>query len=733
MKRLWMFLGAVFAAVALLAQRADYSKMSPLVRQAALSCATTATSHRAPSQERLITAFVQTTDQHAADLLAGYGCKTYAQLDDIAIATIPLHQLQALSHHPAIVRIEASQHAHTLMDTVPLISRIEPIYAPTMQHQAYTGQGVVMGLMDVGFDLTHPNFYSATSLSHYRISALWDQLSKDTIDSPFPVGRDFVGPEQVFAQRHSIDGLTEYHGTHTLGIAAGSGYRSGYRGVAFDSDICLVSNAVTSDTLYIDPQDYYKYTTAVDALGFKYLFDYADQQGKPCVISFSEGYSLYLDEDDGLFSDFLSKLEGPGRIIVASAGNENIEQAYAEKPLGTEQAGAFIRSFRTATQYKVKTDGPLQLDLLTYTGSTVTHQLHIAPDSPWQDDELMDTLFLQQDTCAVYVARYPSCFDDQQTVYLIQLIANRTLDNLSPIAIVMNGADCRAELYGSSVCALTSRPQAPQWNAARYGHNILGPGCFPSVLCVGATSHRLRFTNYRGELRDLSRGQIPGRRMYASSTGPSINGLPKPDVTAPGYCVISSMSSYYLENNPDASEYQNTVSLFPLNRRLYAWNACSGTSMSTPVVAGIIALWLQAKPTLTRQEVLDVLRRTCSHPDTSLDYPNTEYGYGEIDAYRGLLDILGLTDIQSVSHHHPADVAIRPVSNGLQLTFDKVPQSPVQLTVYSLQGTLIQQITLPASTNSVVTCPLPALPSGVYAVQLNSREASLTGSWLVRL
>ena len=64
--------------------------------------------------------------------------------------------------------------------------------------------------------------------------------------------------------------------------------------------------------------------------------------------------------------------------------------------------------------------------------------------------------------------------------------------------------------------------------------------------------------------------------------------------------------------------------------------------MACPVVAGTIALWLQAVPTLTREDIIGVFSRTCRKPDETLTYPNNVYGHGEIDAYRGLLDILGI-------------------------------------------------------------------------------------------
>ena len=58
--------------------------------------------------------------------------------------------------------------------------------------------------------------------------------------------------------------------------------------------------------------------------------------------------------------------------------------------------------------------------------------------------------------------------------------------------------------------------------------------------------------------------------------------------------------------------------------------------MSCPIVAGIIAQWMEAVPTLTREQVIEVFEATCHRRDPSLVYPNNDYGYGEIDAEAGL-------------------------------------------------------------------------------------------------
>jgi subtilisin family serine protease len=115
-----------------------------------------------------------------------------------------------------------------------------------------------------------------------------------------------------------------------------------------------------------------------------------------------------------------------------------------------------------------------------------------------------------------------------------------------------------------------------------------------------------------------------------------MNGLTKPDVVAPGTNVVSAYSHIY---HPE----KHVVASSELDGTLYHWGADSGTSMSAPVVAGVIALWLQANPGLTPDDIRGVLSRTCRQPEQGMGYPNSIYGYGEIDAYRGLLDVLGLT------------------------------------------------------------------------------------------
>ena len=754
MKARLSLLCAALLLISIAHRATDYRKMSGhvkgvVVKQEQKANASRSliphTSYLLPQTSRL-TAFVRIDDADADEVWNTYGCKPYAHFGDNYIVGIPLDAIGALSDHPAVRRIEASPSGFLSMDTTAIIIGANKVQDPmgpiersrsSIPHPTlnnYTGKGVVVGVMDVGFDLTHPNFLDPVT-GNSRISAFWDQLTKDTVGSTMPVGRDYLQPTALNIQ-HSADGLLQTHGTHTLGIAAGGGYHSPYKGIAFDSDICIVSNAISESIALIDSADYYKYTTATDALGFKYIFDYADQQGKPAVASLSEGYPPYIDEEDSLYAAFLDSLSGPGRIIVAAAGNESTSITYAEKPRGIDAAGAFLSVSRDAAYYRIKSDGSLNISVYAYAkGSEPSDTLHYPAAAIPVDSLRTDTLFLRGDTCTVMIASYPTALTsstEADSCYIIYFLANKNLTELPPIALVMEGAEARGEIYGSSIYGLTNRSTDSRWNAATSGHNVHAPACFPSVICVGSTAHRLGFTNYKGQYKDYSYGRTRGQLSPYSSIGPAMNGLMKPQVTAPGDNIISSYSSFYIEANPDANDINSDVEHFDYQGRTYAWNANTGTSMATPVVAGVIALWLEAKPDLTPQEVIDALSHTSRHPDSSLTYPNNQYGYGEIDAYSGLLHILGASRIEGVSHHQPQSLHITFSNGQLQLTCDTPPAAPLHVSIYSLSGTLLHESALPSSLNSYLI-PLTSYRSGLYIVQVTSSAPQYVGSQVITI
>ena len=719
-----MLLCISMAVVAQNSQNTPTDKLSPYVRRALTESQRQSPVTRGSDAQKApqhILAFVKA--HGGPSLLQKYGCQVYAQWGNIQIARIPLNSLAALSAEAQVERIEAHASARQLLDTSAIVINALPIYEATPVHQAYTGDGVVMALMDVGFDLTHPNFYDR-DLTHSRISAIWDMLSPDTIGSTLPVGRDYIGTEAVQAHARSADSHIMVHGTHTLGIAAGTGYDTPYRGMAFDSDICLVSNIVEEDTAYFEGSGKYMYTNALEVLGFKYLFDYAEQQGKPCVASFSEGYFPLFDEEDSLFAAVLDSLSGPGRIIVASAGNEGLMKSYFEKRPETTEDGAFVRCYYQDTYYRIKGSAPLRLHLYHY-GDVLgvpTDTYTIDLNTLTYESEVTDTLIINGDSLFIELYRDPTTYPPDD-LWSLTLYSNQILRKFWPLALTLEG-DSHAEIFGEANADFQTCDIDPRWQAGQAGHNILAPSSFESVISVGASTHRMQGQTMNGSY-NVHAGTVQGRISPYSSTGPTFDGRIKPDVVAPGTNIISSFSHFL---PPDTglmreSDFQGIT---------YPWGVETGTSMSAPMVAGTIALWLQACPTLTPADILQVFRRTCQHPDPELSYPNMIYGYGEIDAYRGLLDILGVDQIDGLSLQQPAALRVWPSGNGLRLITDTPITETIRIKLYNLSGTCIHQASVRID-GTEAFLPLPPYAAGVYAVQVNAPVKSHSGSQLVRM
>jgi len=182
------------------------------------------------------------------------------------------------------------------------------------------------------------------------------------------------------------------------------------------------------------------------------------------------------------------------------------------------------------------------------------------------------------------------------------------------------------------ICAVGNAGLAP-------GHPVLPPACAPSCIAVGGLDDQ----------NSLDRAR---RGMYRSSYGPTIDGLQKPEVIAPGIWVAGPILPYtptaieahlYAELDDAADEELSDIILshagvdkdldeardlaVPLLRQLITiklrennvinqyYKFVDGTSFAAPIVSSIVACMLEANPKLTPQQVKRALIDTAERVD----------------------------------------------------------------------------------------------------------------------
>ena len=108
------------------------------------------------------------------------------------------------------------------------------------------------------------------------------------------------------------------------------------------------------------------------------------------------------------------------------------------------------------------------------------------------------------------------------------------------------------------------------------------PGNVPYVITVGALTDN--YTPYNA---------TDDRLASFSSTGPTFEGFVKPEIVAPGGHIAASMPSSSYLANIDPDSMTRGEQMFTM----------SGTSQAAAVTSGVVALMLQADPTLTPDTV----------------------------------------------------------------------------------------------------------------------------------
>lgn len=208
--------------------------------------------------------------------------------------------------------------------------------------------------------------------------------------------------------------------------------------------------------------------------------------------------------------------------------------------------------------------------------------------------------------------------------------------------------------------------------------------CNDAVISVGSYITRNQWYDYNGESHSLRESRVTGQKQqideisdFSSYAVGDDYGKPRPTLIAPGQRLVSAANNYdtdffqkddpgMLNSDPD-SEPIISHDIFD---RINWYVAFQGTSMATPVVTGIVALWMQANPQLTVNQIKEIMKETCDNDSWTTDpvfIPSghkEQAGYGKVNCLKGLKKILGSTGVETISIDNRREVTPATMYNG---------------------------------------------------------------------
>lgn len=652
-------------------------------------------------------------DFDAADLKA-LGIRITSEVENIIVLRVPVEQLAALESVRGIETYTVAHRVSPEMNKTRVDTRTDSIQAGLGVPQPFNGEGVLIGITDWGFDYTHPNI---NKNNNKRIIRAWDHFKlSGPAPEGFDYGTEYRTPEEVRAAKCDTAGLYGYgtHGTHVAGICGGNGTNAGEAIGQAPGAQFIVGSFLLDEASWLDQVAWMKQV--------------ADGEGKRLVINSSWGmYTFSTLDGTSLLSQAINSYSNQGVVFVTSGGNNG----YTSHPFHISRtfASGTPDTLRTvvgrASDIYQKVDeigqalilwGEPERDFTAGIGILAGGTLYPSPmfSTALGDSVIRDTIIVGTDTVTFRLLlehanpfnnRPHMQFDVDRTNHKTHLFV--TADNGTVHA--WNLANLKNNA-GNQGCSFSNGSLAGYSTGDnRYG--IGEPACAEKAISVAAhTADRMNVGNV----------YYPGNLAGFSSSGPLINGRQKPDISAPGDNVVSSIS-YWADNSED---YPQVEELYTSNRS-YKWSTMSGTSMSSPAVSGIVALILQANPDLTPDQVRDIIVTTARNDIRTgaliaNDSADLRWGWGKIDALRAVNKALTMVGIQQVETNR-TPLRLFPNPATAQVTVLTGCGEQQTLDIYSVDGRHVMQ----APVSIEATLDISHLNPGVYIVRVGSRTEKL--------
>ena len=526
-------------------------------------------------------------------------------------------------------------HPAILNDSTRLYQNVDSVlqgYAPLID--SFTGKGIIIGYVDTGIDYEHGDFLNDNGTS--RVLRYWDQsLPFDASRTPTKYGYG-----QVWTNTDIDNGIcnstdNNAHGTTVSGAGSGNGKENGkFMGVAPNTDIIIIETdfSLANWTL-----------TVADAID--YVFTVADSLGKPAIVNTSVGD--YLGSHDGTdpASHIVDSLlnQKPGRIVVAAAGNSGTIGKYHVK--------ANVNTDTSFTWFEVNNSSAfgnpaVYFDLWADTADfkNVYFAMGANMQSPNFEFRGRTNFYNIQNIMGMQA---DSIMNNGNKISPVEFYAEE-INGVYHLEVLLNNMDSTNYLYsfltygngtydawgggafGISNIKSTGLPISTTYPDIVFYHSpdtlstiVSSWTCSPNVITVGNYNNKKDYIDVNGN-NYVFPNLIPGDLAPSSSKGPTRTGLTKPDVVATGDGSISSCPSFLYLANPTSN------SLAEGGKHVRN----GGTSMASPVIAGIAALYLEKCPNSTYADFKnDLLNNTFEDNYTGVT-PNNAFGYGKVNAFK---------------------------------------------------------------------------------------------------
>lgn len=730
-----------------------------------------------------IFAFVAVNDGYSSADLEEAGMKVHSLRGDVAIVSLPLIEVNKIAAQPCIRKMSLQQELHTNMDRSRSDLGIDAIHDGSAFDVPYTGKGVLAAVIDQGVDPNHISFLDSEGMSRVKYLSYYDGTA-DRNGLPYAefYGQDLYDIDEdgnnywlPTADKFVTDVYEAYHGTHTLNILGG-----GYKGY-----VSIVTQEGGAASTVSNP--YYGAAPEADlavscgsladacvALGLNGILDYAayrrEVDDMPSVISISLGQSTGPHDPDALMNRFLAEC-GKESIIVVSAGNEGDLKIALSKNLTADDnsfasmvypygyrydasQGAVSSTNTYARNGAVMIYGsdatPFTIKAFVMTGTQGNYRRRATFDISSEEGNyfLSDTFYADyvggsvNSTVARYfdgyigggsmydadLGRYYGAFD----YYLLTKAEGINEDGSEGVVVgfeVIGSDGQRIECYCDGMNTWLYNYGMDDYMDGRRDGTISDMAVGDNILVVGAYTLRDNWVSLDGSKYGYTpeEGFVIDDIAQYSSYGTLADGRTLPHVCAPGSAVISAVSSPFIQETFKGHESYiptNFQASASANGKTYYWINQTGTSMSTPMVAGSIALWLEANPNLSIDDVLDIVKKTAKRDEFVENGNQVQWGAGKFDAVAGLKEVINRTGagINGVVGDGNNDRLILTSLGGGRFEVFVGETSRLDVKVFSLTGNCVFSHTY---NSSEAIIDLSSLAQGIYVVQVNNHARKI--------